>query len=92
MTLHPALFAISLVLYAAAGDRELILSWPDGSEVRVCAKATARGLPDPCDPVVAGRWQPLGYPSTSTATTRCVPRPSCFTDRSNCIAGFNCGE
>ena len=49
MTLHPALFALTLVVLAAADDRELVMTWPDGTEVRACAKAQARGSTDPCE-------------------------------------------
>ncbi len=97
MTLHPLLFAAALVVYVSADDRELIVTWPDGSEVRACAKAPLRGMPDPCEKAREGRWQierdashPAGYPAISTATTRCAPHPGCFEEQSNCINGFNC--
>ncbi len=91
MTLHPALFALTLVVLAAADDRELIIAWPlSGIEVRACAKAPVRGMPDPCEDAKARYWQPLGAPPIGNATIRCVPHPGCFEERSNCIVGYNC--
>ncbi len=95
MTLHALLLA-TLVTLASADDRELIVTWPDGSVVRACAKAPARGMPDPCAVAREGRWKPErdtshpnGYPPVSTATTRCVPHPGCFKEDSNYIDGYN---
>ncbi len=96
MTLHSLLFAAALVVLASSDDRELIVAWPDGSEVRACAKAPARGMPDPCAVAREGRWRierddshPNGYPPVSTATIRCVPHPGCFPEDSNYIDGYN---
>ncbi len=91
IALHPALFALALVTLAAADDRELVITWPTSDiEVRACAKAPPRGLPDPCEAVNARRWQPIGTPPISSATIRCVAHPNCFNERSECIEGFNC--
>jgi hypothetical protein len=96
ITLHPLLFATALVVLASADDRELIVTWPDGSEVRACAKAPLRGMPDPCAVAREGRWKPErdafhpnGYPPIENAEVRCVPHPGCFEDRSNYIDGYN---
>lgn len=97
MTLHPAFFAAAIVVLAAADDRELVVTWPDGTVMTACAKAPPRGAPDPCEAARAGRWQPApdaahheGYPPIEDATTRCIPHPNCFDPRSECIAGYNC--
>jgi hypothetical protein len=81
-----AILAIaSVVLLASADDRELVARWPDGTEMRACAKA---GTPDPCEMARRGRWQPVGTPPLGQARTWCVPHPGCFSDRSNHIEGY----
>ena len=90
MTLHPSIFATVLVVLAAADDRELVMTWPDGTTLSACAKVPPRGATDPCEVARLGRWQPLDAPPIDEATIRCVPRPDCFTKRSECIAGYNC--
>lgn len=92
------LFAVVAVGYLLActasrgdpTDRELVVRWRDGSEMRACAKAAARGEGDPCEAALLGRWHPLGLPPVGEASSaRCVPHPGCFDERSNHIPGFN---
>ncbi len=90
-TFHLPFFALALMTLAAADDRELVITWPMSNiEVRACAKAPPRGLPDPCEAVDARRWQPIGTPPIGSANIKCIPHPDCFNKRSECISGFNC--
>jgi len=87
ISLHPAIFAVGLVLAVSAagsGDYELTLI-PSGEVV--CATSA-----EACEAAVRALrlrlWIPLGEERTTDGT--CTPLPNCFPERSRCIRGYNC--
>lgn len=74
------------VARADVTDRLLIITWPNGQELRACAKAQIHGLDDPCD---VRNWHPIGFPPASAGFYRCIPHPNCFSEESNHIQGYN---
>ena len=87
MNIHPTILAINVVLAVAAagsGDYALVLR-PSGEVI--CTKSI-----ETCETAVralrARRWIPLN--ERATVDGECIPRPACFTERSQCIAGYNC--
>ena len=99
MMVHPALFAVALVL-AGSLDYEpsvLVLRWPDGHEEQIATTS-----PDTCEQAVravaSGMWQVEKDIAPGARVAKTVPpQPSAtcipgdrFAPGSTCIAGFNC--
>lgn len=79
---------------AAAGTGENDYALLIGDDPLTCAKS-AGDCRAAIDALLAGRWIPL--PRSVPPGQRlpemsifCVPHPGCFSERSNCIAGYNC--
>ena len=68
------------LLALAVPDYELLV----GSE-RICAKSAA-ACAEAQEAIRTGRW-PI---APKDAPTTCVAHPGCFSERSNCIANYNC--
>jgi hypothetical protein len=94
MTLHPAVFAASLVLSLAAtgsgdpdlglGDYELIIEISPTMNVTACAKSERMCL-QAIESVRMHRWTEFD----PSVPMRCTAHPGCFSPESNTIKGFN---
>lgn len=79
------LFIFGRIAVGASADYETVLTWPDGTVIIAPTKSAGD-----CEAVKGRRWQPIGAPPIADATILCRPAPGAFSDRSNCIAGYNC--
>lgn len=83
--LFPPVLAAAFILIGAA-DFELVAT-RDGREVeRICAKTQTA-----CETAKTAIWAGWIAPELRDDELNCRPAPAgCFSERSNCIAGFNC--
>lgn len=92
MTFPPAILAIGFVLAAAAGGSgdygdDLVISWPDGTELHVCSKPPFAML-NACEEARQKRWQPLNVPPVKDAVMVCIPNGCEFPASEGCIKGY----
>lgn len=87
MTLHPAIFAATIVLIGSTGydPQILTVTWPDGHVERVAATS-----PETCAAAVRaverGLWVPV---DSGPVTATCAPG-DLFPPGSGCIKNYNC--